>query len=446
MAFDFQTLSQIIAGRALNTIAEGVALAALSCLVVRVSGGRSAVTRFAVWFFTLLAVVSLPLFIRANGTGTLRKPELEISAAWATGLLVAWAAITGVLLLRLAASLWHVARLRRQCREVEPAAYPELAELVRKRSPHRRVSLRVSDEICIPTALGFFQPAVVLPAWALSELSGEELKVVLLHELAHLCRWDDWTNLAQKVLKAIFFFHPAVWWIESRLALEREMACDDLVLEQTGNPQAYAASLVSVAEKAFAGKKRMRKALALAQSALGHVRQTSLRLATILDPDRKQGRQGWRLAVTAVAAVTAVVFVVTPYAPEMISFENQSHLSAQPSNAVATIDLPVQAKVLKASLVTKQATDDDAIASEARHTVHSAKTPIPARAKVHRSNQPRLVLAKAGVAQKPEQVLLVVQSTEIDAYGSTHWTLCVWRVRSEMGQVSRVEEIVMNSI
>jgi len=65
----------------------------------------------------------------------------------------------------------------------------------------------------------------------------------LLHEFAHLGRWDDWTNLAQKLVRTIFFFHPAVWWIEKRLSLEREMACDDVVLAETQNPRAYAECL-----------------------------------------------------------------------------------------------------------------------------------------------------------------------------------------------------------
>jgi hypothetical protein len=71
---------------------------------------------------------------------------------------------------------------------------------------------------------------------------------------------------------------------------------------------------------------------------------------------------------------------------------------------------------------------------------------IAAGTKVRRSNQPKFVSAKVEAATKPEHMLLMVQSTEIDAYGSTRWTLCVWRVRSETGQVSGIEEIVMNSI
>ena len=451
MALDFQTLSQVVAGRALNTLVEGVALAGLSWLVLRFTGGRSAVTRFAVWFFTLLAVVSLPFFIRANGSGALRKPELEISGSWAMDLLVVWAAIAGVLLLRLAASLWHMRRLRRQCCEVELSAYPELADVVFEPSRQRRVRLLVSEEIRVPTALGFFRPAVVLPAWALSELSREELQVVLLHELAHLRRWDDWTNLAQKVLKAIFFFHPAVWWIESRLALEREMACDDLVVEQTRNPQGYAASLVSLAEKALAGKMRVRRALELAQSALGHMRQISLRLAKILDPGRRGAKHGRRSALAAMAALTAVVFIATPYAPEVISFNRQpevwpgASLSTPPTVAITGSEVP--AKALRASLVSRPIGDSQGLASARHQATGDRKAPrmIPARKEVRRSDQPKFVLAKADARTDPDQLLLVIESRETGA-GSTRWTLCVWRVRSETGQVTGVDEIMMNSI
>ena len=66
----------------------------------------------------------------------------------------------------------------------------------------------ISEDVTVPAAIGFFRPAIVFPAGLLSQLSPDEIKVILLHELAHLRRWDDWTNLGQKIVKAVFFFHP----------------------------------------------------------------------------------------------------------------------------------------------------------------------------------------------------------------------------------------------
>ena len=113
------------------------------------------------------------------------------------------------------------------------------------------VTIATSEDMRVPAAIGFWKRTIVLPAWALRELPANDLNVVLLHELAHLRRWDAWTNLIQKIVRSIFFFHPAVWWIENRLSVEREMACDDAVLEQTANPHGYATCLVSLLEKVW---------------------------------------------------------------------------------------------------------------------------------------------------------------------------------------------------
>ena len=119
----------------------------------------------------------------------------------------------------------------------------------------------------------------------MQELSADELNQIVLHELAHLRRRDDWTNLAQKMVKALFFFHPAVWWIEQKMSLEREMACDDAVMAETASPRAYAECLAHLAEKTL-----IQRGVALAQAALGRIRQTSLRVAQILDGNRSSQR------------------------------------------------------------------------------------------------------------------------------------------------------------
>ncbi|HZU30127.1 MAG TPA: M56 family metallopeptidase, partial [Candidatus Angelobacter sp.] len=162
---------------------------------------------------------------------------------------------------------------------------------------------------------GFRHAAVILPAWLLESTSGEELKYIVLHELAHLRRRDDWTNLAQKVLKAIFFFLPSVWWIERKLSLDREMACDDAVLAQFGAPRAYAECLAHVAEKSF-----VRRQLALAQAAVGRMRQLTTRVAMILDPNRPRATQLWKPAVPAVIVLAGLSALPASFTPSLVRF------------------------------------------------------------------------------------------------------------------------------
>ncbi len=165
----------------------------------------------------------------------------------------------------------------------------------------------------------------------MQELSASELNTILLHELAHLRRWDDWTNLIQKVLGALLFFHPAVWWIEKKLELEREMACDDLVLAKAASPQVYAECLVSLAEKSL-----LRRGLALAQAAVGRMRHMSLRVAQILDEKRPGATRVWRPAPVLLTGMSLACLMVFSDAPRLVSFADSPANSTQTSTLAAS--------------------------------------------------------------------------------------------------------------
>jgi beta-lactamase regulating signal transducer with metallopeptidase domain len=451
IAPNFQSVAQNVASRGLNTFIEAFAIAVLSWSILRLSTNRSSKTRFAVWFSTLLVIAGLPLLSRASSpplaSGS-HIPEVLLSSNWALPLFAAWALIAGVLLIRLGVSLCHLHALRRSCREIDissRSALMEVAQGFNKQS--RRVKLLASDDVHIPTALGFFRPAVVLPTWTLRDLSTDELKVILLHELAHLQRWDDWTNLAQKILKALFFFHPAVWWIDSRLALEREIACDDMVLEQSANARTYAASLISVAEKVVAEKMRTGRALALAQSALGRVREVSQRVAQILDKQRTRTSHGWRPALAMIGTLALITVAGMPYAPELISFESKTQpgLSAA-SESTASLPMKATPVVFKQPISRTQKSVARIAAANTRP--HSRADVVPAKAIMHKQDRtPKVTMARWSDRRAPTDTFLVWRSSQFDESDSTVWTLTVWRVRSANGQQQMLQEtIVMNSL
>ena len=428
------SVAQLSAARALNSLAEGIALTVLCWIVLRTLAASSSIHRFAAWFFTLLAVAGLPFLVASAPVAGWQRAQLTVSSSWATALFLTWAGIAGLLLLRLAASLWHVRRVQREAQEIK--SHHELLGLLKQFAPGRRLRLCVSDKLRVPAALGFFQPSIVLPAWAVDELRLEELKTIVLHELAHLRRWDDWTNLAQKVVKAIFFFHPAVWWIENRLALEREMACDEVVLRETGNPRAYARSLVAVAEKS-AQRVRLAKALSLAQNALGRIGEISLRLTEILKPDRPAEDSIWRPGLVAIAAlaVAVVAFATMPYAPQLIAFENRSVIRT----AVKPLSVP--------RLVAVNSVLPTGMAASRSSSLPRAVGIRPARLSSVRKT-PKTILAKARAGrQNFAQMLIFVEAAQGDGAGHRSWTLCVWRIASPgQGQANVQEAIVVNLI
>jgi hypothetical protein len=193
----------------------------------------------------------------------------------------------------------------------------------------------------VPAAIGFRRPAIVLPAWTLRELSAEELRPILIHELAHLRRHDDWTNLLQKAARAIFFFHPAVWWIDARLSLEREMACDDAVLAATGNPRAYAGCLIGLLERSCS-----RRGWTMAQAAVARAREASLRIARILHVGAPRTTRVGRVALGFAASLSLACAGVLFFTPQLLVFAPESNAVMQarstplPDSGVSVPSLP----------------------------------------------------------------------------------------------------------
>jgi Zn-dependent protease with chaperone function len=347
-ALTLNFIAQMSVERLLNGLAEGTVIALFTWLLLRLIGRRNSGTRFAVWFSALLAISGVPFVEMFSAPALVAHPvsaAIMVPRSWSLYLFGMWAAIALAGLARVAAGLWHLCAIRRDSVAVDLSDVdPLVRQTVEEFQPVRRVELLASHRLRVPTAIGFLKPAVVVPAWSLQELSPEELKTVVLHELAHLRRWDDWSNLAQKVMRALFFFHPVVWWVESRLSLEREMACDDLVLARTANPQAYAECLVRLAEKNF-----LQRGIALAQAAVGRMRQTSLRVLQILDVRRPKAVSVWQPGPWVVAGFSVVCLAGAAHAPRLVAFNDLSTKPSPVSVTSVTDDAATYAPVVAAS-------------------------------------------------------------------------------------------------
>jgi beta-lactamase regulating signal transducer with metallopeptidase domain len=374
---------------------------------------------------------------------------ITLSSSWAFNLFAAWGVGAGLLLLRLTVGLWRVSQIRRKSSAVDLASLdPAIAGMLRDFESRRQVKLCVSTEVAVPAAIGFFRPAIVFPAWLLPQISAEEIKVIMLHELAHFRRWDDWTNLAQKVVKALFFFHPAVWWIESRLTLEREMACDDMVLAQTESPRAYASSLISFAEKL-----QNARGLALAQALVSRMHEMSMRVTQILDAKRSSRTGIWKPVLGLSAGLLALVLGAAPYAPRFIAFQTQPsqsetrqiHATRQATNAEAppvaadaAWSRPVATRVARRSRLTPQPRAILAV-------FNSRASLVPVRL-VASPSWPAIMRAKATQRELPiQETFVILQTAQYDDSGSGIWTLCIWRVGGGVLPERQLESTVIMS-
>lgn len=330
----FEAIASLAAERLLFSLGVGTLLAVAVWLLLRIFPRKDSRTSFAVWFVTLLITALLPVlgvWFRHGGQGS-SDAVVRVSAAWAGYIIVVWGVIAAAGLVRVAVALWQVRRLRSEAAELALGRLsPELRAMVEKFKSLRTVELKVSRRLEVPTAIGFLSPAIILPQWLMDETPAEELKYILLHELEHLRRRDDWTNLAQQIVKALLFFVPSVWWIERTLALEREMACDDAVLAQSGSARGYAECLAHVAERSF-----LRRQLALAQAAVNRVRQLTARVAKILDPKRPQAVRAWKPAVPAVVVVAGLCVFTASQGPQLIGFADSGQAAQSSAPVVAS--------------------------------------------------------------------------------------------------------------
>ena len=99
-----------------------------------------------------------------------------------------------------------------------------------------------------PAVIGWFRPIVLLPVTALTGLSEDQLQSVIAHELAHIQRFDAFVNAFQIAVETLLFYHPAVWWLNKRIRVEREHCCDDTAVSLCGNPVEYARALTLMEE------------------------------------------------------------------------------------------------------------------------------------------------------------------------------------------------------
>jgi|GEM_PF-3182395 len=289
----------------------------------------NAATRYAVWWCVLVVVAAAPLApqtkIRGTSVPVETSPQAEPDAAappapsspldlpappavrtgvarlpveapggvWFTAVFAAWAAMLLFRLTEIARSYRYLSGVQRRAR---PATIEERYDFdcwVLSCRVGRPVRLLISREIAAPMAVGFLRPAVIVPESLMKEFQTPELDHVALHELAHIARRDDWTNLAAKAAGAFLALHPVAAWILKRMEREREMACDDWVVSMTCDARGYASSLTRLFEMCSTARRQLLAAgMADHASRLGERIEMLLRGGRDFIPSVSLGRVG----------------------------------------------------------------------------------------------------------------------------------------------------------
>ena len=232
-----------------------------------------------------------------------------------------WAVGAVVILLHMVSGIVATRRLRRSGTLSGGASWVAEARATAATMSIDRVTFAESDQSQVPFVCGVIKPLVIMPV-EISSWSAEKRRVVLLHELSHVKRRDCLTQLLARVAVAIYWFHPLTWLAAHRLHLERERACDDVVLMSGVRGSDYARHLVDIASAAVS----RRSPFAAAGVAMARRGRLETRLMSILDPQLiHTSRRSTRFVVAgfglvALAAASLHVHAQAPAAPS-VTFE-----------------------------------------------------------------------------------------------------------------------------
>ncbi len=171
---------------------------------------------------------------------------------WQGWISLAWLAGCAVFLSRLLFAGICVVRLRRSSSPIGDSSISELFEAAKKSAGVRtRAKLRTGKNVSSPVFVGMARPTILLPESLVREMPLEQLRPILLHELAHI-RWGDYAvNILQRIAEAVFFFHPLVWLVNRRLRSLREEICDNWVVDWSRDGVLYAKALTELAGRSI---------------------------------------------------------------------------------------------------------------------------------------------------------------------------------------------------
>ena len=196
-----------------------------------------------------------------------------------------------------------------------------LTDIRKQFGVHRDIPVMTHDQVEVPFAAGIIRPMIFLPRVMQSE-SPDKLRLVLMHEMAHIARRDVFWQLLSRIMLAVNWFHPLAWWLASRIRREREFACDDAVLlandrtvDTLDTPEDYAMVLLDISQSL----RRKSVILPGCTVAMAQTHQMESRIRAILDDARTRkpiGRFAATLLIVCVCSLTAFAGMFSPFAVE----------------------------------------------------------------------------------------------------------------------------------
>ncbi|MFZ6654370.1 M56 family metallopeptidase [Undibacterium sp. TJN19] len=216
-----------------------------------------------------------------------------------------WSLGVAVMLVRLGLGLLWVYRLGQHAQTQDVLRMAQqwqdrTSQLAQQLAIQRPVQLQFQQQLLSPITYGCFKPVILMPASLLTGMSYDMIEALLAHELAHIKRWDYAVNLLQNLVLSMLFYHPAVWWLSTRINAERELIADDLAIGALGQSRPLARALQALDQLQIAASADLAVA--------AHGGDLLSRIKRLIRPDAQPWH--WKMAAPVLGIGLAMILLV----------------------------------------------------------------------------------------------------------------------------------------
>lgn len=255
-------LVQAVGWALLHFLWKGALIGIATALSLKLMDEASPQSRYALLCLALLACLGVPLLdVYRYMTATLPALDGPAAATFFTalaqrretqtvhlhmlpGLVAVWLLGVTVMMLRLATGLVWVHRIRAGDLARSNAKLQRyVSGLAAQCGISRKITLCVTASLSGPLTAGWWRPLILVPAALLTRMPPDLLEALLAHEVAHISRVDYLVNLLQRLIEALLFYHPVVWWLSGLIRIERELVADNIAARLIQEPRRLALAL-----------------------------------------------------------------------------------------------------------------------------------------------------------------------------------------------------------
>jgi beta-lactamase regulating signal transducer with metallopeptidase domain len=333
------TLSAAMACSLVSAIWEGTILALCVAFCLHFLPDLSATARWVVWtnvFLQLLLLHFFPSMDRHFQSGRgFQATSFHLDPLWSVAIASIWLMLSIWRCVQLISSAVYLRGVAMRATRIQPE---DSIQILLQTGKNRRVAvICTSTEVERPCVVGFLHPRILLPMALLHQLSATDLEQVVLHEMGHLHRADDWFNLLQKISVMLFPLNPVLFWVERRLCAEREFACDDRVLLSHCDKKSYALCLTRLAEITL-----VRRGLSLALGAWERRPELARRVLRILRRSDETMRRGPAACLAGCLLLAVLVGAISlARTPQVVSFALPVPSTMRASSSSASVLPPM---------------------------------------------------------------------------------------------------------